>query len=282
MAEPEQAPLAGLTVLVTRPAGQAEGLCALIESAGGRALRLPLLEILPVEDNRPATELLNRRDYWDWLIFVSANAARFALTVSGWNARPSSRTRIAAVGEATAKALANAGVRVDLIPKPQSNSESLLASPELAHVAGQQILIVRGQGGREHLADGLTQRGATTAYAELYRRADPPPDAPARLAQWREDGIGAAVATSGEALAHLMELLGEAGAEFAYRTPLAVFGTRIAGLARERGWHRVAVADQANDHGLVQALIRLHRDGAAPPPVPGNLENSEQDLKTIH
>ncbi|MGZ8250504.1 uroporphyrinogen-III synthase, partial [Methylomagnum sp.] len=249
---------------------------------GGRALRFPLLEIVPVEDNRAAVELLNRRDYWDWLIFVSANAVRFALAAGDWNDRLSPRTRIAAVGEATAKALANAGVRVDLIPKPQFNSESLLASPELAHVAGQQMLIVRGVGGREHLADELNQRGAATAYAELYRRADPPPDASARLRQWRQDGIDAVVATSGEALTHLMELLGEAGAEFAYQTPLAVFGARIAGLAREQGWHRVAEANQANDQGLVQALIRLHRDGKAPPPLSGNVEYSEQDLKTTH
>lgn len=282
MAESDALPLAGLTVLVTRPAGQAEGLCGLIESAGGRALRLPLLDIVPVADNRGAIELLNRQDHWDWLIFVSANAVRFALAAGGWHVSTSNtRPRLAAVGEATAKALENAGMRVDLIPKPQFNSESLLASPELAHVAGQRILIVRGVGGREHLAEVLQERGAKTAYAELYQRAQPAPEASIKLAHWRRDGIGAVVATSGEALGRLMELLNGAGAEFAYRTPLAVIGPRIAELARERGWHRVSIAEQANDTGLMAALTQLHRDGENPlPPCP--MDHSEQHLKIIH
>jgi uroporphyrinogen-III synthase/uncharacterized protein HemX len=261
MAESAGLPLAGITVLITRPAEQAAGLCALIEAAGGRALRLPLLEIVPVEDNRAAAELLDRPDYWDWLIFVSANAVRFALATGGRAVRPSPRTCIAAVGEATAGALAQAGVRVDLIPKPKFNSESLLADPDLADVAGKRILIVRGVGGREHLAEVLRERGAETAYAELYRRANPrAANAAACIDLWRRGGIDAVVVTSGDALSRLMELLGETGAELACRTPLAVIGARIAELARESGWRRVAVAGQANDQGIADAIIQLHRD----------------------
>jgi uroporphyrinogen-III synthase len=278
MAESVVHPLAGFNVLMTRPAGQAAELCALIESAGGRALHLPLLEIVPVEDNRAAAELLGRRDFWDWLIFVSANAVRFALPMVDWAGERSPRTRIAAVGEATAKALAKAGIRVDLIPKPQFNSESLLADSAMADVAGQRILVVRGVGGREHLAAVLKQRGAETAYAELYRRVPPAADAGAVIDLWRRGGVDAAVVTSGEALAHLMELLGEAGAEFACHTPLAVIGARIAELARERGWRRVAAAEQAGDEGLVEALVRLHRDGKAEPGPANVAKSSEPDL----
>lgn len=257
-------PLAGLTVLVTRPAGQAAGLRGLIEAAGGQSLHLPLLEIVPVEDGGAAAEWLARRDFWDWLIFVSANAVRFALPVGGWAGEGSPRTRIAAVGEATAKALAEAGVRVDLIPKPQFNSESLLAAPEMDDVAGRRILIVRGVGGREHLASVLRQRGAETIYAELYRRVPPAADPTAAIELWQRGGIGAVLVTSGEALDHLMELLGNAGAELALRTPLVVIGARLAELARRRGWHRIAVAEQASDPGLVEALIRFNREGSGP------------------
>jgi uroporphyrinogen-III synthase len=222
--------------------------------------------------------LLERRDYWDWLIFVSANAVRFALPLGRWGAGVSARTRIAAVGEATAAALAKAGIRVDLIPKPQFNSESLLADPAMADVAGRRILIVRGVGGREHLAAVLRQRGAETAYAELYRRVPPVADAGPAIELWRRGGIDAAVVTSGEALAHLMELLGPAGAEFACRTPLAVISERLAGSARERGWRRVAVAEQAGDAGLLEALIRQRRDSMAEPAVAAAARNSEPDL----
>ena len=261
MAETPECPLAGLTVLVTRPADQAEGLCALIEAAGGRVWRWPLLEIAPVGDDAPAAELLNRADYWDWLIFVSANAVRSARSLGGWTRRRSVRTRIAAVGEATARELAETGIRVDLIPKPQFNSESLLAAPELAEVAGRRILIVRGVGGRELLSVTLAERGAATAYAEVYERRRSKADAAALIDTWRGGGIDVAMATSGEALDHLMALLGEAGPEIAERTSLAVIGSRVGQLARQRGWHRVIAAEQASDAGMVAAIVRFYRDG---------------------
>jgi uroporphyrinogen-III synthase len=275
-------PLTGLTVLVTRPTRQAAGLRGLIESAGGRALHLPLLEIVPVTDGGAAAELLARRDFWDWLIFVSANAVRFALPIGDWAGKRSSRTRVAAVGEATAKVLAGAGIRVDLIPKPQFNSESLLAAPEMDDVAGRRILIVRGVGGREHLASVLRQRGAETAYAELYRRVPPAADPTAAIELWRRGGIGAVLLTSGEALDHLMELLGNAGAELALRTPLVVIGARLAERARQRGWCRIAVAEQASDPGLMEALIRLNREGGSPAEPDGVATISEPNLENIH
>lgn len=275
-------PLAGLTVLVTRPTGQAAGLCGLIESAGGQALHLPLLEIVPVADSEAAAELLSRRDFWDWLIFVSANAVRFALPIGAWAGEWPLPARIAAVGEATAKELAGAGIRVDLIPKPQFNSESLLAAPEMRDVAGRRILIVRGVGGREHLASVLGSRGAETAYAEVYRRAPPPADAAAPIKLWQKGGIGAVVVTSGEALGHLMELLGDEGAELALHTPLAVIGGRVAELAIKRGWRRVAVAEQASDRGLVEAIVRLRGEGCSPAGFTGMAKISESNLENIH
>lgn len=245
------------TVLVTRPAEQAAGLCALIEAAGGRALRLPLLDIVPVEDPAAATELLSRPD-WDWLIFVSANAVRHALALGAWR---QGSARIAAVGEATAVALREAGVRVDLVPEPQFNSESLLAAPALAEVAGLQILIVRGAGGRELLADVLRERGAIIAYAEVYRRRLPTlADSAAWIAHWQQGGIDSVVVTSGEILGHLMTLLGEAGPELAARTPLVVIGERVASLARERGWQQVWATQRAGDQGLMDAILALRQN----------------------
>jgi len=261
-------PLAGRTLLVTRPADQAEGLCALIEVAGGRAWRWPLLEIVPVGDAAPALALLNRED-WDWLVFVSANAVRCAAGLQSWTRRGSGSTRIAAVGAATAQALAETGMRVDLIPKPQFNSESLLATPEFTQVLGTRILIVRGAGGRELLARTLAERGAETAYAEVYQRRCPQTDATALIEAWRKGGVDMALATSGEVLAHLMDLLGEAGPELAARTPLAVIGGRIAQHARERGWRRLIVAEPASDSGIVAAIIGFYREGGIRRDPPG-------------
>ncbi|MGX2039418.1 uroporphyrinogen-III synthase [Methylocaldum sp. MU1018] len=255
MANPTNAPLSGIGVLITRPREQADGLRALIESAGGRALRLPLLEIVAVDDSTAAAALLSRPDHWDWLIFASVNAVRFALAIHGKPYDP--RTRIAAIGQATAKALAKAGIRVDLIPEPQFNSESLLASPEMADVAGKSILIVRGEGGREHLGKTLAARGAEVAYAEVYRRILPETDVAHWIDLWRQGHIDIVTITSGEALNNLAQLLGEAKPEFAERTPLVVIGSRIEKLARDQGWRCVVSAESASDQAITDTVIRL-------------------------
>ena len=269
MTAPHSRPLAGWNVLVTRPDGQGDALAALIAEAGGEPLLTPLLAIAPVEHPDAALRLLHSAKAWDWLIFISANAVRHAMQLEGWRAPAA---RIAAVGEATAAALEAAGLHVDLVPYPQFNSEALLADPRMQSVAGQRILIVRGEGGREHLAEVLRERGAEVAYAEVYRRMPVLASAFApALEQLQRGECEAIVVTSGEALTHLRNLLHQAGLSPSSWPPLAVPGERIAALAHSQGWTRVLVADQASDEAIVQSLKRLahaRRTGQDPFPRP--------------
>jgi uroporphyrinogen-III synthase len=248
-------------VVVTRPQDQCEGLCALIEAAGGHPLRLPLLAIEACDDPQGGAWALQHLENWDWLIFVSANAVRYASALGcRWSALPG-RTQVAAVGRGTAEALLACGVTVDLQPKAQFNSEALLDAPAFQRIGGQRLLIVRGSGGRELLADTLRARGATVEYAEVYRRVPVAGDISSLLKVWREGGIDAVILTSGEALHHLAGLLGAGNADLLVRTPLAVMGERIACLARDLGCQTVVAATEASDQGLCDALIRLAQTG---------------------
>ncbi len=238
-------------MLVTRPAHQAEGLCRLIEAAGGRALGFPVLEIRGPADPDLARRLLAQT--WDWLFFVSANAVDSALELCGGLPAP---RRIAAVGQATAAAVAAAGYSVDLVPEGSFDSEALLASEAMRQVAGQRILIVRGEGGRALLGDTLGERGATVAYAEVYRRVRPERDPALLLARWDED-VNAVVATSGEILDNLVGMLGAAGRERLLGTALVVVSARMAEQAERLGFARVAVAERAQDAAIVAALCGL-------------------------
>ncbi len=252
------APLSGMTVLVTRPDGQADGLAHLINEAGGQAVLAPLLSIAPPLNPSTAKSLLNAAEPWDWLIFISANAVRGVLGVDGWMGPVAGATRLAAVGEATATALAEAGLTVDLVPYPQFNSEALLADPRMVQVAGQRVLIVRGEGGREHLAETLRERGADVAYAEVYRRVPVSIEAfSSSLNLWQEANFDAVVVTSGEALAHLTGLLRETGLDSHPRPVLVVPSERIANQAAEQGWPGILIAEQASDEGIVQAIKQL-------------------------
>ena len=69
--------LAGRGVLITRPVAQAEGLCRLVEAAGGRPICFPTVAIEPIADRGPVRELLLRD--WDLILFVSRNAVEQAL-----------------------------------------------------------------------------------------------------------------------------------------------------------------------------------------------------------
>jgi uroporphyrinogen-III synthase len=243
--------LAGVGVLVTRPAGQARPLCDLIESAGGRPLPFPTIEILPAADPEPARALLAAE--WDLMVFTSRNAVEFSLALGCAGAWPNA-TLLAAVGRATAVALTAAGRAPDLVPPERYDSESLTALPGLAEMAGRRVLIVRGEGGRALLGDVLTERGARVSFAEVYRRVRPLYDARPLLERWRAD-LGLVIATSDEVLLNLVDILGAAGRALLVSTPLVVISERTAQTARGLGFRAVRVAERADDPAILKALI---------------------------
>jgi len=250
----------GFGVLVTRPVQQADVLCKLIEDAGGKAIRLPLLEIQPVHAEDIGPSRLRQLGHADWLIFVSANAVRCAFELLGpqW-LDTVSMPKIAAIGQATAKALLDKGVAVDLKPKEQFNSESLLAQLGLMDAKGLSFLIVRGEGGRELLADTLRQRGGKVEYAEVYRRVAPEIDVNGLLASWRRGDIAIVTLTSGEALANLWQRLPEGGRELLLHTPIVVIGRRMAKQLRELGAVHVFEAE-ATDADIFDAVVHTAQE----------------------
>lgn len=237
-------------VLVTRPAHQAEPLCRRIELAGGRVLRFPTIAIEPTP-NTTAKGLLS--EHWDLIYFVSPNAVTQALRgKKGFWLRA---TRVAAVGEGTARALDATGRAADLVPSGRYESEEVLAMPTLARLDGQRVLIVRGEGGRMLMAQTLAQRGAQVSIAEVYRRVRPDLDPRPLLARWSQD-VDLVSVTSEEILLNLVEMLGPAGRELLLRTPLVVIAERTAVRADALGFRHVELAERAADDAIVAALCR--------------------------
>jgi uroporphyrinogen-III synthase len=250
-------PLAGVGVLVTRPAEQAGGLCSLIEEAGGEAIACPVLEIAPSGRLAEAREKFAALGDTDWLVFVSVNAVRNAQTA--WDdgiMRFPVGARIAAMGRATAKALDEAGQRVAVVAPPPFDSEALLTLDEFRQPAGQRILLVRGEGGRELLAETLRTRGARVEIAEVYRRMAAKVDAGTMLARWRRSPLRAATVTSRDILEHFVALLTPVAGDTLRATPLAVIGERVRQAAQTAGFRRVVAASEASDAALLQALVR--------------------------
>lgn len=255
MAVADIRPLAGLRVLVTRPAHQAEALCTAIERAGGTPVRFPTIEIAPPRDIEPLEELIARLDEFDVAIFVSPNAvARAMEQIHARRGALPPRMTIACVGGASAGALAEFGI-VDVLTPARTDSEGLLALAPLQQVAGKRIVIFRGEGGRELLAETLAARGARVEYAACYRRLRPRADAAALTRAFSRGEIDVVTVTSAEALRNLREMLGDADARALKQLPIVVVSERLRQIARELGiTGPVQVASTASDESIAAAI----------------------------
>lgn len=257
MSRPQPCDLGGLSILVTRPEEQAAALCELIQAARGRPIRFPALEIRGPADKRAVRGQLADLRSVDLLIFVSANAVHYAFPQM-----PDSiplDLPLAAVGKATASALESHGLEPTLVPHDSVDSEGLLALPQLQHMTGKRVLIVRGNGGRELLRDTLQQRGAEVGYVEVYRRQLPQRN-PANLIRNWHSMAEAVCVTSVQILDNLFTLLGEQGKPLLQATPLAVASTRIAEHAAALGCNTIYVADSAIDRDMLKALCEISRE----------------------
>jgi len=224
-------------------------LCAEIEGQGGSAIAFPAVEIEPV-----AVQATVAAADYDLVVFVSVNAVEHGAQ----QVIKSARTRITAIGRATAAALAAAELAADIVPEGGFNSEALLAHPELQLTSGARVLIVRGEGGRELLRDTFAEHGMVVETREVYRRVRPNVDA-AKVAEvearWSDEGIDVVTATSIETLQNLQALLTEHGRQLLSGTALLVPSRRIVAAAVSAGLRGEAiVAAGADDASMIGAL----------------------------
>ncbi len=249
--------LGGRTIVVTRPGGQAAALAAAIEAAGGRVLRFPLIEIEPAT-SKVLESIVDELDSYDLAIFISRNAVAQGLARVRERRSWPAGVAVAAIGGGTRRALEEDGIKNVFSPDGPPDSEALLSSPELAEVAGRRVVIFRGEGGRETLAAGLRTRGADVTYAECYRRAKPALD-PGPLRDSLASGVvDAVVVSSGEGLANLFSLFGQAAEGLLAKTRLFVPHRRLVAETRALGMTDPVVAGPA-DEDMLAALVAYFR-----------------------
>lgn len=245
--------LAGLNVLITRPAAQASAFAEAVQQAHGRPVCFPTLEILGPADKAAVQQALSRLATVDLIIFTSTNAVQYAFPLLPIHIPLD--MPIAAIGAATAAALTEVGLPPTLTPdNPQT--EGLLALPALQTVADKHILIVRGQGGRETLKQTLEARGAQVTYVEAYRRQSPQRNPNNLIQNWTKL-VDVVTVTSQEILDNLYQMLGATGQPLLQQTPLIVPSERIAKQARQLGCRQIHQANSALDTAMLQALHTL-------------------------
>lgn len=252
-------PLDGIGVLVTRPAAQADGLCAAIEAAGGNAVRFPVVRIEPRDASDVRAEL-RALPAPDIVIFVSANAVRHGASMLA-----ACQADFAAIGRATATALADMNLDVAIDPGIGFTSEALLEHESLADVQGKHILIVRGEAGRPLLGDTLRQRGAVVDYLAVYRRSPSAPsagDIRATGELWSSGGIHCVSVMSVATFESLLAVLPAALRDLLQNTPLVAPGARVIQTAGKLVPGIPAIqASGPLPEDIVSALVAWRRSG---------------------
>ena len=254
-------------ILITRPRHQADHLCELISNIGGESILFPTIEIQPVLNSEELSACFIHINKYNFVIFVSRNAVKMVLehyiSQSGFHYNLSGQTQLLAIGTGTAAALTEMNLVNVLHAGVQADSESLLQLPELQSdlIQGRKILIVRGVGGRELLAEGLKARGASVDYAEVYKRCLPEYDVQDCHEIWQNARPEAVIVSSNEGLDNLLKLTRETDQKQLFSTPLIVMSARTADLAKKLGFiAETGVAEDKSDEGLVSALLQLVGD----------------------
>jgi len=238
---------APLKLVLTRPRPQAGEWLQRLAELGVAAQSLPLIEILAEDGAKAATAWAQLAEA-ALVMFVSPNAVEqfFASRPAGqaWPAQ----TLAACVGPGSARALLVAGVPAALIKQPPADSASLDSEhlwPQLANEdwQGRLVLLLRGDGGRDWLAERLRERGAHTEYLSVYRRRCP------QLNRDEQDLLNAILAaptdfvwlfSSAEALGHLRSLV-PPGQDWSAGLCICTH-ERIAAAARHTGLGHVVLA----------------------------------------
>ena len=245
-------PLSGRRILITRAAHQAGKLSDGLRDIGAEPVEVPVLEICPPASFDQLDDALRQLASYRWLILTSANtvlALADRAAVLGLSFAGPASFKVAAIGEATAKAARNAGLPITLIPESYV-AESLLADLT-AQVCGQRILLARAAVARDVIPDALRHAGAVVDVVDAYRNRMPE-SAPQQLRHALEKGIDAATFTSSSSATHLADAAKLSGMPFPFvNVPAISIGPITSKTLRELGWQPAAEANPSDIPGLI-------------------------------
>jgi uroporphyrinogen-III synthase len=271
------------TLVVTRPSGQAsaltEALLAAIKKIAAtrtgqdwktpQILALPLLTIVPKSDPKLSAVIRTAMQTADLAVFVSPNAIECAMRLLGedWQSIAQRPLPIGVVGQSSYYALERHGIGTEAnLPTPiwmpsnptQWDSEGLwdAIQDRFPSWEGRQVLVFRGDGGREWLADQLQSVGAQVEAIAVYSRIPLSESSP----QWEQvlnadtdDALW--ILTSSEAVRHLGAVLQQRGGQdYLARASALCPHHNIARSANEIGFGNVLEC-HSGDVSLVSAVM---------------------------
>ena len=249
----ERRPLFGRTVLVTRPRDQARRMRDLLEELGAGVLMQPAIEISDPSDWAPVDAAIAALEEYRWLVFSSAGGVRYfldRLTHTGYDMRKLGGVCLAAIGPATAEALAGYHLKADL--EPEEYRAEALAAALAPDASGGRVLLARASRGREVLAEALTAAGAEVDEVVVYQSSDVATAEDEVLEALRAGRIDWTTVTSSAIARSLVNIFGDE----LKKTKLVTISPLTSAVLRELGHAPAAEAAQYTTDGLIEAILR--------------------------
>ena len=251
-------PLAGMRIVVTRAHAQSLEFIRGLEELGGDVIEFPTIEIQPAENFAALDEALGKIERYDWLIFTSVNGVEpflSRLRAADKTVVSLAKLNVGAIGPKTAKQLALAGMKVDLVPtRYQAEGILDLLDPEM--MRGKRVLIPRAAKARDVLPETLRNWGASVDVVEAYRTIAPTGDFSAVRLLLRQGKVDLISFTSSSTVSNFAQLFdGAKLSEILGNTVVACIGPITAKTVEELGGHADIVADEFTVGGLIQAIV---------------------------
>lgn len=261
--------------LITRPENQADRLAKLLEEAGATALLAPMITIADTSLAAELEAVLSKLDSYDIAVFISPTALdKVAAKIASWP----EHLPAAVIGTGSRERAERLGIKHIISPPLRFDSEGLLAEQALQEISGKRIVLFRGNGGREILADTLAERGANVDVVESYRRL-PPSMEREQLEILLAGPCDGVIVTSSECVHNLFALAGDALSARLCSMLFFASHPRIADAARQHGVSRVLLT-AAGDAGIVATLTECFYGAPVVPvaetqPVAAEVEETE-------
>jgi uroporphyrinogen III methyltransferase/synthase len=254
----EGRPLEGRTIVVTRAAAQAQRFTQLLEAAGARVIEAPAIVIAPPASWEPLDAALRALPTFSWLVFTSVNGVTMVdrrLSALGLTWPVIAGRRVAAIGPATADALREHGVRVDVVPA-EYRAEGLIERLRALLAPGERVLLPRAAQTRDVLVTGLRALGVDVVEVPAYatRRAE---NNSARLSEaLGAGGVDAVTFTSSSTARNFAEMFSEAERRaWRGRVAIASIGPITAATAAEYGLATDIMPTEYTIPALARAII---------------------------
>ncbi len=249
--------LAGRRIVVTRALEQARELTARLTALGATVISLPAISFADPLDRSALDAAIGGLDGFDWVLFTSANAARFfARRCRMRGGDPHSAQAyahplfVAAVGPATSEAAAAEGF---LVAHMAEEFQGAALARELAEeLAGKKVLLPHGDLANSELPDALRAAGADVTEVTCYRTLEAGSAAPEALEAVRRGGVDLVSFFSASAFHSLVGLLGKESLE---RVAIAAIGPVTAAEIRAAGLKVAVEAPEATTKAFVAALV---------------------------